>query len=30
MDGQVRIYEYVIRDPIAEVNIGKEVKTTLF
>ena len=30
MDGQVRVYDYVIRDPVADVNIAKEVKTTLF
>src|SRR6266513_235531 len=30
MDGQLRIYDYVIYDPVADVNIAKEVKTTLF
>lgn len=30
IDGQTRVYDYVIYDPVADVNIGKEVKTTLF
>lgn len=30
MDGQLRVYDYVIHDPIAGVNLAKEVKTTLF
>jgi len=30
MDGQLRVYDYVIYDPVKDVYIGKEVKTTLF
>jgi hypothetical protein len=29
MDGQTRVYDYVVYDPVTEVNLAKEVKTTL-